>query len=75
MYETVHSLYTNRCSLAMYETPLYKTLVTRELDRNPDCGPEDVHYLHRTFIVQYNNVHYIAAHCSVIATSQAWRYY
>ena len=28
VYETLHSLYTKRCSLAVYETPVYETLVT-----------------------------------------------
>ena len=28
-YETLHSLYTKNCSLAVYETPVYETLVTR----------------------------------------------
>ena len=28
VYETLHSLCTKRCSLAMYETPVYETLVT-----------------------------------------------
>ena len=25
VYETLHSLYTKRCSLAVYETPVYET--------------------------------------------------
>ena len=28
VYETLHSLYMKRCSLAVYETPVYETLVT-----------------------------------------------
>ena len=28
VYETLHSLYTKRCSLAVYEMPVYETLVT-----------------------------------------------
>ena len=30
VYETLHSLYTKRCSLAVYEPPVYETLVTRK---------------------------------------------
>ena len=29
VYETLHSLYTKRCSLAVYERPVYERLLTR----------------------------------------------
>ena len=30
VYETLHSLYTKRCCLAVYETPVYEMLVTQK---------------------------------------------